>query len=71
MRTKDITNKIINTSIDFKFNYNDENFYTTFYSLNKLLYFAQKQMIKKWIAISVLIIIFVIVVFWIFQDLRR
>lgn len=48
MRTKDITNKIINTSIDFKFNYNDENFYTTFYSLNKLLYFAQKQMIKKY-----------------------
>ena len=48
MRTKDITNKIINTSIDFKFNYNDENFYITFYSLNKLLYFAQKEMIKKY-----------------------
>jgi len=48
MRTIDVINEIINQSIDYKNIYNDESFYTSFYSINKLIYFAQNEMLNKY-----------------------
>lgn len=48
MRTIDVINEIINQSIEYKNIYNDESFYTSFYSINKLIYFAQNEMLNKY-----------------------
>lgn len=48
MRTIDVINEIINISIDYRNIYNDESFYTSFYSINKLIYYAQIEMLKKY-----------------------
>lgn len=48
MRTLDVINEIINQSIDYRNIYNDESYYTSFYSINKLIYYAQIEMLKKY-----------------------
>lgn len=48
MRTIDIANEIINQSIEYSIQTNDKSYYTDFYSVNKLIYYAQAKELKKY-----------------------
>ena len=48
MRGKDITTAIINRSIDYKNMTGNEKYYSNFYSVNKLMYFAYCEYLKQY-----------------------
>lgn len=48
MRTIDIANEIINQSIEYSIQTKDKSYYTDFYSVNKLIYYAQAKRLKKY-----------------------
>jgi len=48
MRGKDIATAIINRSIDYKNMTGNEKYYTNFYSVNKLMYLAHCEYLKKY-----------------------
>ena len=47
MRGRDICTYIVNKSIEYRNIYNDDSFYTTFYSVNKLMYYAHCEYLKQ------------------------
>jgi uncharacterized phage-associated protein len=47
MRGKDIATAIINRSIDYKNMTGNEKYYSNFYSVNKLMYFAYCKYLKE------------------------